>query len=111
MSNELLREARRALQNHADAVTYDSVEDEVGRRVCCGVTSYKPHENDCEITTTIARIDAHLASGGWIECSESGAKRNAAMIPYENLDMHLCTERNGKWYARQPLPSLPKETK
>jgi hypothetical protein len=59
----------------------------------------------------LSRIDAHLASGGWIECSESGAKRNAAMIPYENLDMHLCTERNGKWYARQPLPSLPKDAK
>ena len=62
MSNELLRKARLALQNHADAVRYDSVEDEVGRRVCCGVASYKPHENDCEITTTIASIDAHLAS-------------------------------------------------
>jgi hypothetical protein len=61
-----------------------------------------PHER-----RVITDIDRYLATGGWVECSPAGARRNAIYLP--NIAAHICTEHKGKWYARQPLPPLPKK--
>ncbi len=46
----------------------------------------------------------------WVKCSgEKGARRSATYIPEDQLHKHICTERNGVWYSRRPLPPLPKE--
>lgn len=61
-------------------------------------------------TQDIARIDALLANGGWIKVSgKDGAMRDATFIDSRLLKLHIATERNGEWYARQPLPPLPKD--
>jgi hypothetical protein len=68
----------------------------------------KMHETGVQLAQDLRdRIDRYLATGGWVECSPAGARRNAIYLP--NIAAHICTEHKGKWYARQPLPPLAKK--
>ena len=47
-----LENAKKLLQevlNELDLTTYCDEDDEIGRRSCCDVISYKPHEKNCII--------------------------------------------------------------
>ncbi len=44
---EALSLVKDALENFLDSTRYESPEDEVGTRTCCGAVSYKPHTPDC----------------------------------------------------------------
>ncbi|MDE3023453.1 MAG: hypothetical protein KGI54_16660, partial [Pseudomonadota bacterium] len=44
---EAERLVKEALESFLDSTRYESPQDEVGNRGCCGVLSYKPHTKDC----------------------------------------------------------------
>ena len=78
----------------------------------CLCEAWDGYACDCGLDSYRARITAALAEkdDGWIKCSgKDGAARNATFIDSELLGKYnICTERNGVWYARSPLPPLPK---
>ena len=39
-----------------DATSYSDHEDEIGRRVCCGVVSYKPHSESCSLNNVLKEL-------------------------------------------------------
>ena len=45
-----------ALEKAATAVGYDSHEDSVGYKICCGNRSYEPHAKSCDLMKTLAAI-------------------------------------------------------
>ena len=46
-----------AAENLLGATTYDGETDEIGRRVCCGELSYKPHEKHCSLNNALAALN------------------------------------------------------
>jgi len=48
----------------AGGVAYDSPEDSVGYRPCCGVVSYEDHNADCWVSVGKAALDAHRKEFG-----------------------------------------------
>jgi hypothetical protein len=58
---ELIAAAEDVADEHmglAAATRYDGKSDVVGDRVCCGVTSYRAHANDCQAVRLRAAIAA-----------------------------------------------------
>jgi hypothetical protein len=53
----LLEALKKAVENKC-ATVYANEDDECGERGCCGVVSYKPHADDCWVTTARAAIKA-----------------------------------------------------
>ena len=53
----LLEALKKAVENGC-ATVYANEDDECGERGCCGVVSYKPHADDCWVTTARAAIKA-----------------------------------------------------
>jgi len=57
---QLLEQALEALEELSNEVTYHFEDDEVGRKVCCGEVSYRPHLPDCHAIKAITAIRARL---------------------------------------------------
>ena len=53
-----LLEALKKAEENGCATVYSNEDDECGDRGCCGVTSFKPHADDCWVTTARAAIRA-----------------------------------------------------
>ena len=54
---EKLRAALKKALSSDGGVAYDGDEDNVGYRVCCGWSTYKPHEADCWVTEARAALE------------------------------------------------------
>ena len=68
----------------------------------------------------LSRIDAHLASGGWIDCKDRLPEEGQSVLIEWKGGIHKTCRADGEWLLPanspsvtiwQPLPSLPKETK
>ena len=55
---DALLEALKKAEENGCATVYDNEYDECGAKGCCGVVSYKPHADDCWVTTARAAIKA-----------------------------------------------------
>ena len=103
-ADELLREAREYMRHGASCESgYD-----------CNA-----HECDCGYESLLSRIDAHLASGGWIDCKDRLPEEGQSVLIEWKGAIHKTCRADGEWLLPanspavtiwQPLPSLPKET-
>jgi hypothetical protein len=55
---DALLEALKEAEENGCATVYSNEDDECGAKGCCGVVSYKPHADDCWVTTARAAIKA-----------------------------------------------------
>jgi hypothetical protein len=55
---DALLEALKKAEENGCATVYSNEDDECGEKGCCGVVSYKPHADDCWVTTARAAIKA-----------------------------------------------------
>jgi hypothetical protein len=55
---DALLEALKKAEVNGCATVYSNEDDECGEKGCCGVVSYKPHADDCWVTTARAAIKA-----------------------------------------------------
>jgi|SanBayMetagenome_1026888.scaffolds.fasta_scaffold07577_6 hypothetical protein len=55
---DALLEALKKAEENGCATVYSNEYDECGAKGCCGVVSYKPHADDCWVTTARAAIKA-----------------------------------------------------
>jgi hypothetical protein len=55
---DALLEALKKAEENGCATVYSNEDDECGDKGCCGVVSYKPHADDCWVTTARAAIKA-----------------------------------------------------
>ena len=55
---DALLEALKKAEENGCATAYSNEDDECGAKGCCGVVSYKPHADDCWVTTARAAIKA-----------------------------------------------------
>ena len=55
---DALLEALKKAEENGCATVYSNEDDECGAKGCCGVVSYKPHADDCWVTTARAAIKA-----------------------------------------------------
>ena len=53
---EVLKQALEALEDFVDVIKYDNEQDDIGRRACCDVLSYKPHSESCKAKQAITAI-------------------------------------------------------
>ena len=59
MNEQLIAASRQALEALLDLSTmdtYQNEDDEVGRKVCCGEVSYRPHSPDCKTMEAITAL-------------------------------------------------------
>ena len=57
----VVRQALEALESFADGVYYEDEEDSIGRRFCCDVLSYKPHQENCAAAASATALRQALA--------------------------------------------------
>jgi hypothetical protein len=58
VERDALLEALKKAEENGCATVYSNEDDECGAKGCCGVVSYKPHADDCWVTTARAAIKA-----------------------------------------------------
>jgi hypothetical protein len=58
VERDALLEALKEAEENGCATVYSNEDDECGAKGCCGVVSYKPHADDCWVTTARAAIKA-----------------------------------------------------
>ena len=58
VERDALLEALKKAEENGCATAYSNEDDECGAKGCCGVVSYKPHADDCWVTTARAAIKA-----------------------------------------------------
>ena len=58
VERDALLEALKKAEENGCATVYSNEDDECGDKGCCGVVSYKPHADDCWVTTARAAIKA-----------------------------------------------------
>jgi hypothetical protein len=56
MTQEAMKQALEALEDFVDVIKYDNEQDDIGRRACCDVLSYKPHSESCKAKQAITAI-------------------------------------------------------
>jgi hypothetical protein len=53
---EAMKQWLETLEDFVDVIKYDNEQDDIGRRACCDVLSYKPHSESCKAKQAITAI-------------------------------------------------------
>ena len=61
MTQDELKMVLEALEDFADVIKYENEQDDIGRKACCDVLSYKPHYENCKAKQAITAIEEALA--------------------------------------------------
>ena len=61
MTQDELKMVLESLEDFADVIKYENEQDDIGRKACCDVLSYKPHYENCKAKQAITAIEEALA--------------------------------------------------